>query len=306
MKLFLLIVGCGMLTLQQLGGGVSPDLQMFLFLAGVVLVGIPHGAADMLVATQRSTETHKHFSTGLFLVGYLCRLFAFAVVLYCFPVVGAALFLLFSAYHFGETDMSGIRTDKLLGKAVVLSYGVVILGIILLGHAEEVKPIVATLQPTPEQVAWMEHVFAAKLLLLGVSLALFFACSFAYFTLNTDSRTKGGELIIRFAVLALLVHFMPLLLGFTFYFVLWHSLISLSDIIHFLREQGHFTMRTIMTRMATYSSLALAGVLVLAVVGSLYASAQAMVVSVVLGLAVLTAPHLGVMHGMYASLRNRR
>jgi len=47
------------------------------------------------------------------------------------------------------------------------------------------------------------------------------------------------------------------------------------------------------------------GIMLLALVGSLYASAQAMVLAIVIGLAVLTAPHLGVMHGMYARLRNR-
>ena len=67
----------------------------------------------------------------------------FGAVLYLFPLLGAALFMLFSAYHFGETDLSGLRTETLLGKVVVLNYGPVILGIILLGHGEEVRPILA-------------------------------------------------------------------------------------------------------------------------------------------------------------------
>lgn len=302
MKFILLATGVALLVVQRSVGSFDTDLQFTLFLIGIVVLGVPHGAADILVEQKQHGQA---FRPARSLIGYVSRLLAFALLLWLFPVVGAALFLIFSAYHFGETDLTGIRTDNRLGQSVVLFYGIALLGIVLLGHADEVRPILAVLDLTPGQAIWMERLFSARLFILGAAMALFFTCCFAYFLLHPEARQHGGDLLARFALLVLLLHFMPLLLGFTFYFVLWHSLLSLSDILRFLRRDGDLTTRKIVGRMAIFSVLALGGILFLAFVGSLYASSQAMVVAIVIGLAVLTAPHLGVMHDMYARLRSR-
>jgi hypothetical protein len=303
MRLALLFAGGVLLFGQQLGWSPTPGAQVAMFLVGVVLVGIPHGAADMLVASRQAGEDRKGFSLVGFLSGYLGRLLAFALVLYLFPVVGAVLFVLLSAYHFGETDLTGVRTDGWLGKSVVLCHGLVILGIILLGHPEEVRGIIGILEPSEVQQRLLERCLDARLTVLGVSLMLFFASGFAYFMAHPASRPYGGELIIRFAALALLVHFLPLILGFTFYFILWHSLLSLNDIIAFLRSDDRYSMRTILGRIALFSALAFVGIGVLVLLGSMYVSSRALLMSVILGLAVLTAPHIGIMHAMYARLR---
>jgi hypothetical protein len=166
-----------------------------------------------------------------------------------------------------------------------------------------VRPILAVLDASPEQALWLERVISSKMLLLGASLVLFFGSAFAYFVLNPSSRVDGGDFIARFAVLALLLHFLPLLLGFTFYFVIWHSVLSINNILSYLRKDGIFTTRLIVGRMALYSALALMGMGLLAAGGFVYLSTGTLMISVIAGLAVLTAPHMGVMHEMYGRLR---
>jgi Brp/Blh family beta-carotene 15,15'-monooxygenase len=303
MRTWLLLFGCALLVGKWLLHVFTPEVQLGLFFLGIVLVGVPHGAADLLVSTQQARDADRPFHAPGFLLGYVGRLLLFAAVLYFFPVVGSALFILFSAYHFGETDLARLRTETLLGKFVVLNYGLVILGIILLGHAEEVRPILAVLDASPEQALWLERVISSKMLLLGASLVLFFGSAFAYFVLNPSSRVDGGDFIARFAVLALLLHFLPRLLGFTFYFVIWHSVLSINNILSYLRKDGIFTTRLIVGRMALYSALALMGMGLLAAGGFVYLSTGTLMISVIAGLAVLTAPHMGVMHEMYGRLR---
>lgn len=303
MRSLLLCIGCALLIVRLSGWMPTSGMQVTLFLVGAVLVGIPHGAADLLVAARQAGDERRSFSMSRFLAGYLGRLLAFAAVLYLFPVPGALLFVLFSAYHFGETDLSAVRTDLLLGKVVVLFHGLVILGIMVLGHPDEVRGIVGSLDLSAGQQRWLDAALDARLSVLGISLLLFFAAAFAYFLSQPASRAHGGDLIVRFAVLALLVHFLPLVLGFTFYFILWHSLLSLNDIVHFLRSGDRYSMRTIIGRIALFSGLAFAGIAALVLLGTMYVSAKALLMSVILGLAVLTAPHIGVMHGMYARLR---
>jgi len=303
MRTWLLLFGCALLLAHQVLRTFTPEVQGALFLLGIVLVGVPHGAADLLVSTQQARDLGKPFHAPWFLLGYVGRLLLFAAVLYYFPVIGSALFILFSAYHFGETDLAGLRTETLLGKAVVLNYGLVILGIILLGHAEEVRPILSVLDASPEQALWLERVIDSKMLLLGASMVLFFGSAFAYFVLNPSSRPDSGDFIARFALLALLMFFLPLLLGFTFYFIVWHSVLSLTNILTYLRKDGLFSTGTIVKRIVFYSALALIGIGLLAAGGFAYLNTATLMVSVIAGLAMLTAPHMGVMHMMYLRMR---
>ncbi len=298
-----MLVGCALLIAQQGLQVFSPGVQVGLFFVGIALVGVPHGAADLLVSTQQARDAGRSFHAPTFFLGYVGRLLLFAAILCLFPVVGSLLFLLFSAYHFGETDLAGLRTETLLGKLVVVTYGSVILGIILLGHAEEVRPILAVLDASPEQANWLEWVISYQLLLLGVFMVLFFVSAFAYFVMNPGSRSEGGDFIARFALLALLLHFLPLILGFTFYFIVWHSVLSLNSILTYLRKDGLFSDQLIVGRIAFYSGLALAGMVLLAAAGFVYLSMEALMMSVIFGLAVLTAPHIGVMHAMYRRIR---
>jgi Brp/Blh family beta-carotene 15,15'-monooxygenase len=306
MRTWLLLVGCTLLLVHQVVHIFTLDIQVALFLSGIVLVGVPHGAADLLVSAQQARDAGREFNAPLFLMGYVGRLSAFAAVLYLFPLVGAVLFMLFSAYHFGETDLSRLRTETFLGKAVVLCYGLVILGIILLGHAEEVRPILAVLDVSVEHVRWLDRVIGSKLFLLGISMVLFFGSTFAYFVVDPASRAVGGDFLARFALLALLLHFLPLVLGFVFYFVLWHSVLSLSNILTYLRKDGLISTGIIVKRIVLYSTLALVGMGLLAAGGFAYLTTGTLMVSVIVGLAVLTAPHMGVMHVMYARSRDQQ
>jgi Brp/Blh family beta-carotene 15,15'-monooxygenase len=299
----MLLFGCALLLAHLALRIFTPEVQGALFLLGIVLVGVPHGAADLLVSRQQARDAGKPFHAPRFLLSYVGRLLMFAAVLYWLPVLGSALFILFSAYHFGETDLAGLRTETLLGKAVVLNYGLVILGIILLGHAEEVRPILAVLDASPEQALWLERVIDSKMLLLGASMVLFFGSAFAYFVLYPDPHADGGDFIARFALLALLLHFLPLLLGFTFYFIVWHSVLSLGNILTYLRKDDLFSTGTIMKRIVFYSALALVGIGLLAAGGFAYLNTATLMVSVIAGLAMLTAPHMGVMHMMYMRMR---
>ena len=303
MRTLLLLFGCALLLAHQVLQVFTPELQVGLFLLGIVLVGVPHGAADLLVSAQQARDADRAFHTPVFFAGYVGRLLLFAAVLCMFPLLGAALFMLFSAYHFGETDLSGLRTETFLGKAVVLFYGLVILGVILLGHGEELRPILAVLNASAEQTLWLELVLASKLVLLGIAMALFFGCTFAYFVLNPSSRPDGGDFLARFALLALLLHFLPLMLGFVFYFIVWHSVLSLGNILTYLRKDGRFSTGIILKRIVLYSTLALVGMGLLAVGGSAILTTGTLMISVIVGLAVLTAPHMGVMHRMYMRMR---
>ena len=141
LRIVLLLSGCMLLLFQQYILPVNTSTQFIIFLSGIILLGVPHGAADLLVATQNANSSKKSFSKFRFLAVYISRLFAFAAILWLFPLAGNLLFIFFAAYHFGETDLYQFKTNTLSGKAFVISYGLLILSVILLHHFEYVKPL---------------------------------------------------------------------------------------------------------------------------------------------------------------------
>ena len=142
-RILLLLAGLLLLIFHSYISPLSAQTQFVVFLVGIILLGVPHGAADLLVANQTADHAKKNFSKFSFLFIYIGRLGMFAAVLWLFPVAGNFLFIAFAAYHFGETDLHRFKTNTIAGKLFVFSYGLLILGVILLHHFEELKPLFA-------------------------------------------------------------------------------------------------------------------------------------------------------------------
>jgi len=304
LRIALLVLGCMLLLFQQYVLPVNTNTQFFIFLTGILLLGVPHGAADLLVATQNAESGQHSFSKFRFLAVYISRLFAFAAILWFLPVAGNLLFIFFAAYHFGETDLYQFKTNTLVGKLFVISYGLLILSVILLHHFEEVKPLFQMFKSGKENITFINWLDTHRYNIISVSGILFFTTTFIYFLRNnnTDAKDKG-EFLIRFAIILFILFNLPMLLGFTFYFVVWHSVLSLNNIINYLQKENAYPKKIITRQIVQYSLLAIAGIGLFGLTGFMFVSSNAIVGYLFLGLAVLTAPHMQIMHDMYCSLR---
>ena len=307
LRIVLLLSGCMLLLFQQYILPVNTSTQFIIFLSGIILLGVPHGAADFLVATQNSNNNKKSFSKFRFLAVYISRLFAFAAILWLFPLAGNLLFIFFAAYHFGETDLYQFKTNTLSGKAFVISYGLLILSVILLHHFEYVKPLFQLFNAGKENIVFTNWLDANRYNIISVSGILFFTATFIYFLRNSKTGTNDkGQFLIRFAIILFILFNLPMLLGFTFYFIVWHSVLSLNNIITYLRKNNSHTQNSITREIVLYSVLAIGGIALFGLTGFMFISSNAMVGYLFLGLAVLTAPHMQIMHDMYNSIRQIR
>jgi len=307
LRIALLISGCLLLIFQQYILPVDTNTQFLIFLIGILLLGVPHGAADILVASQNA-KTGKHsFSKVKFLVVYISRLFAFAAILWFFPVAGNLLFIFFAAYHFGETDLYQFKTNTILGKLFVIFYGLLILSVILLHHFEEVKPLYQMFQAGKENAAFINWLDIHRYNIISVAGILFFTTTFIYFLRNTNTDLKDkGQFLIRLAIILFILFNLPMLLGFTFYFVVWHSVLSLNNIVIYLRKNNLYSQNRIKKEILLYSVIAIVGIGLFGLTGFMFISSNAIVGYLFLGLAVLTAPHMQIMHDMYNSLRQTK
>ncbi len=303
-RIVLLITGCILLIFQQYLVSINTSSQFFIFLIGILLLGVPHGAADLLVANRNADAGKKVFSRVRFLAIYISRLFLFAAILWFFPVIGILLFIFFAAYHFGETDLHKFKTNTLLGKLFVISYGLVILAVILLQHFEEVKPVFQLFEAGKKNELLIHWININRYNILSVTGILFFITTFIYFLRNGNNDiNEKGQFLIHFAVILFILFNLPMLLGFTFYFVVWHSVISLNNIVLYLRNNNTYPLNVIFRQILLYSALAITGIGLFGLTGFMFISSHAVAGYIFLGLAVLTAPHMQIMHDMYNSIR---
>jgi beta-carotene 15,15'-dioxygenase len=305
MRIVLILVGFLLLIIQQYIQPLSVQAQFLIFLGGIVLIGIPHGAADFLVATQNAGQAKRTFSKLRFFGNYLGRLFLFAAILWLFPVAGILLFIVFAAYHFGETDLYQFKTDSIAGKLFVISYGLVILGIILLHHYEEVEPILFLLDPGLKYETITTILLEYRYTILSFCGIFFYMCTFFYFLTAVGNRQQTGQFLAQLIFILVILYNLPLVLGFTFYFIVWHSVLSLHNIIKYLRKDELLPASRIVKQISIYSLLAMTGIALVGLAGFMFMNNDTMILYIFLGLAVLTAPHMQIMHDMYSSMRSK-
>ena len=199
------------------------------------------------------------------------------------------------------------KKHKITAKAFVIFYGLLILSVILLYHFEEVKPLFQMFAAGKENAAFINWLDIQRYNIISVSGILFFTATFIYFLQNSNTGTNDkGQFLIRFAVILLILFNLPMLLGFTFYFVVWHSVLSLNNIVFYLTNNNGYSERIITKQILIYSALAIGGIGLFGLTGFMFISSPAMAGYVFLGLAVLTAPHMQVMYEMYNSIRISR
>lgn len=304
LKIILLLSGALLMFFQHYIHPFSATLQFIIFLTGVILLGVPHGAADLLIATQNAEGEKKSFSKIKFFVNYLSRLILFAAIIWFFPLTGNLLFILFAAYHFGETDLYLFNTNNVAGKLFVISYGLVILGVILLNHIEEIKPLIQSFGSSGQYmflINWLDDYRYPVLSFLGV---FFFAATFIFFSIKNSGLQSQGQFLIQFGIILFILFNLPMILGFTFYFIAWHSVLSLRNIVIYLCKDGMFPIALIAKQISIYSVIAMTGIFLFGLTGFMFVSNNGAVAYIFLGLAVLTAPHMQIMHNMYKHLRS--
>lgn len=108
-------------------------INVFLAL-GLFSIGIPHGAVDHLL--ESGVWDNKY---GIrFIITYIFKAAIMAAVWLFYPVPALVIFIMFSAFHFGEAD--GKQWG--LGKLESLTWGVYFISFMLCSHHQETTAII--------------------------------------------------------------------------------------------------------------------------------------------------------------------
>lgn len=267
----------------------------------VLLLGIPHGATDHILFQKLQQQHQLPIKTWQFYSLYLLLMGLYGLLWFWAPGWALLLFVGISAYHFGQSNWHYVSWPALGAFGVYLLWGSTILLIPILRHADESWPIIEAIlqKPLPRWSVSTQNILLV--ILLGLNLGVI---GYARITQKIAGRDMRWELA-NLVLLSLMLHTLPLLLGFALYFAAWHSLSSVLDqVSYFQKHVSTYSLQAFARQAAPYTILAIVGMV--AAMG--WQAGQAAPLPwgrLFMGIACLTLPHMILMEQLYSTETNQ-
>lgn len=281
-------------------GEITLSSQLLICAPFLFFLGIPHGAIDNVLFLRDNHIKNWEF-IGVYLV-----IIAFNIILWIIlPSVAYLLFLLLSAYHFGQSQFSHYSDNKsLVYKALYFFWGTSILAGLVYFNIGEIQVIMNQSD---------EFVVLNALHDENSVLYTFLSATFITFLLMIFLTIKKAlnleELLMETLVIALVLicfYLMPILIGFTLYFVILHSFKVLREEYLFLNSKqvinsiGNFAVLVMPFTLLSIGGIAfLFGLIYLDILSLPYGYLLLIVIS------SITLPHVFVMNRFYSLFSER-
>jgi Brp/Blh family beta-carotene 15,15'-monooxygenase len=179
----------------------SNNLAVLTF--GLLIIGIPHGALDHLteILSKKNTINLK------FIFYYLLMMVPILLIWFWIPTLGLVFFLIYSAWHFGQTEINNWKIDS---NAIAIFWGTALFSSLFLIHFEEFSKILLIMNIKVPMVNF-NYVLIGNLLLI-----------FPFLTAIYYQKLEWLIIVAFF----LLSNKESLLLTFGLYFIFQHSRIG--------------------------------------------------------------------------------
>ncbi len=212
----------------------SKEIQIITGFLLIFSFGILHGANDLQLIEEINLKKEPK-SFYKILSYYIIVVFAGSILFYLLPGLALSLFIIVSAYHFGEQQWQNLEDLKpeWIKYLFQFVYGVLILLLLFSFHVIEVQKIVFEITAVNFQSQYI-------LLLLEIFAVLFIGfCVYLYIYVENFKNYIFTELFYLL-VFAVIFRVSSLIWGFAIYFIVWHSIPSMIDQIKFLNGSFNF------------------------------------------------------------------
>ena len=260
------------LVSYKLIGPWTNEIDLYICGFLLLIIGIPHGAGDHLIAQKIAKRENLTFHLKPFIVYYLGIMVTYAALWFITPVVGFIIFIAISVFHFGDMEdvhpVDPSNTWLNLVKTICLGSG--ILSFILVSHWSEVLEITTAMQVNlPKNLPPFSLLFSLFLLIVGFQKKNFHPFLNTFFAL-----------VIGF--------YLPLIPAFIFYFSCCHAINS------FVGMRNHLEIKTLelYKKLIPFSI----GALLLGIIYINLISKHLEIYPIFIFLSLLTLPHFLLMH----------
>jgi len=200
------------LTLQHLLPHYAMYFGNTFLIIGLLLIGLPHGAVDHLLINKNGLHLSK------FIITYLSVVLVYFCFWQFFPLLSICLFILYSAFHFGESEIEELKLSLSNNIRFISSFliGLTILLFIIVSHLTESVAVIAKINGLQFFGQYSDLLLIYKLPIMFATVSVFFLVNYLF---------RNYKSIFLFAILLLGIY-MPLLLSFGAYFIGQHSAVA--------------------------------------------------------------------------------
>jgi Brp/Blh family beta-carotene 15,15'-monooxygenase len=292
------LLGFILLIWQFFQGNLPQNVQVIFFVSLILLTGIPHGALDHLIQEATDKKLNKLYDIKIFLVKYLLVMAVYALAWFWFSGLSLLIFLLISAWHFGETDLEKVPKNVLIWSFTRLIYGFYILSFILLTHINEVEPIVIKMVGNqPAVLAFWQFInlnVKQILYLLGLSFTTIFIVAQSEYLVNFNKIR-----ILRLCLILVSTAWLPLLPAFALYFGGWHALCAFDNIhVYLKKDYPSLSFKLIYFKTLPFTFLAIAFLCGFLWFCNVYTQNFSPFPILFIFISLITLPHLMIAHQM--------
>jgi lycopene beta-cyclase len=283
--LLLVLTTCLLLVLQATDSLLFEWTNNFLLISGFAIIGIPHGAVDHLLTKDEQLTRPT--------IGFILRYLSSAVLLFLLwmiaPTLSLVLFLLYSSWHFGESDLFqwGIKKNKIV---ISWLWGIALLSLLLISHISETRDIMLQLGVTiPSFITKNTFAFSSIISIIAFIIGV----------------TTQNKLMILSLIMLLLATQLPLLTAFGLYFIGQHSINSWMHIKKGLKiNNKQFFLNAFPF---TFGAFLLFGLLIYLVNIEIIKSNNNNLISFFfIFISCISLPHILVIHGFYKRIFNKK
>lgn len=282
-------------------GEISVQDQLLFCTPFLLILGIPHGAIDNVLYLRKKQDQNLRF-IGIYLFVIALNVAVWLIL----PQLAYVLFLLLSAYHFGQSQFSHyLKKPKTKHLIIYLSWGLSVLSGLIFFNLHEIHLIMNDFSEFDQFRALHESnlmtgVFYSSTAITSLSLVLF----------TTKKLIKVETLVMESLVLVLILasfYLLPFIIGFSLYFVILHSLKVLREEYGFLIEEKDVKSVIGFTKLvAPFTLFSLFGIALL--FGMIYFEIISLPYGYLLLIVIssITLPHVFVMNRFYDQLFSRK
>ncbi len=288
----LLLIGF-LLALLHAWFPISSSHQLVVLFVTLFTLGIPHGALDFYIDKKvNNTAGLKH--KYIFLFKYFLNMIVYSLVWYFFPTIAILIFIGLTAFHFGEIDWLG-KSYNGIHKLIYSLLGLSWILFLLSKNIDTAIDVFVLLGQSKMQAA--EYIYFAKMILpisqaalVIIHVVLFFSSRYFF----SDNK-QFFFAVMQIGCLTILNMLLPLWLCFSFYFGLWHSILSFDKIRQEFGMQNTISgWLTLLSKATPYALAAWTGIVVFIFWTLKSWDIKEILPLLFIGIAVLALPHLQV------------
>ena len=225
-KISILSILLAVFATSQLDFAIPDYLAIGLMLT----LGLLHGSNDIFLLSQKASKKHFKQLLLILLILFIILLISSFLLFLFYPTLTFVLFLLYSAYHFGEEESKFLSKVNLVSlKIWSLVYGIGIFFVLILCNTTEFLSVTNFLMFNYKFLDIVE-------LLLVPCLVIQFVIIFSNVVLGNIQISKFVLSQIQLLILYFLFVNTNLITGFVCYFILLHSLPSILNQIQGIRK----------------------------------------------------------------------